>query len=156
MEARDFNSEAQRAERLPETGQGNTGRRAIAAWRCRLPWPPSANLIWRTSRNVTYLSKTYKDFLRSAAGAILCQKPRDLFITEPIRVEIVLHPPRNFHFDIDNRVKPLLDILTRACVWKDDSLVHELTVRRGEIKKNGLAVVYIRAIDKSKEKTENA
>ncbi|MBR2586707.1 MAG: RusA family crossover junction endodeoxyribonuclease [Thermoguttaceae bacterium] len=151
MEARLFNSDDQREERLPETGQGQDARRCY-----RLPWPPTANLIWRTSRNVTYLSKTYKDFLRSAAGAILCQKPRDLFITEPVRVEIVLHPPRNFHFDIDNRVKPLLDILTRAGVWKDDSLVYELTVRRGEIKKNGLAVVYIRAIDKSKEKTENA
>lgn len=28
--------------------------------------------------------------------------------------------------------------------------------KRAEIKKNGLAVVYIRAIDKPKEKTENA
>lgn len=119
-----------------------------------IPWPPTANLIWRTTRNVTYLSKTYKDFLRAAAGAILCQKPRDLFLTEPVRVEIVLHPPRNFHFDIDNRVKPILDILTRAGVWKDDSLVHELTVRRGEIKKNGLALVYLTVIEK--EKTENA
>lgn len=121
-----------------------------------IPWPPTANLIWRTTRNVTYLSKTYKDFLRSAAGAILCQKPRDLFLTEPVSVEIILHPPRKFRFDIDNRIKPVLDVLTRAGVWKDDSLVDKITVRRAEIKKNGLAVVYIRAIDKSKEKTENA
>lgn len=113
----------------------------------KLPWPPSANLIWRTTRNMTYLSKTYKDFLRSAAGAILCQKPRDLFITEPVRVEIILYPPRSFRFDIDNRIKPLLDVLTRAGVWKDDSLVHELTVRRAEVKKNGLALVYLRNLE---------
>ncbi|MBR2586305.1 MAG: RusA family crossover junction endodeoxyribonuclease [Thermoguttaceae bacterium] len=112
-----------------------------------LPWPPTANLIWRTTGRVTYLSKPYKAFLKSAVAAILAQK-RWGMITSPVIVDITLHPPRNMRFDVDNRIKPTLDVLTKAGVWQDDSQVVELSVRRANTVRGGLAKVKVKTLNR--------
>lgn len=115
-----------------------------------LPWPPTANTIWRTAGRRTYLNAAYKEFLGLAG--IMLAKQRGRKFTGPVRVEILLYPPRNFRFDIDNRVKPTLDALTKAAVWDDDSQVCELTVKRAEVQKpDGLAWVRVQSLSKQKE-----
>ena len=116
-----------------------------------MPWPPTANLFWRRTGTITYLNKSYKEFL--ALAGIMLAKVRGIPFSGPVKVDIILHPPKNFRFDVDNRIKPILDALTRAEVWFDDSQVHELTVKRAEVlKPDGLAWVRIQTLDKGVKK----
>lgn len=63
-----------------------------------------------------------------------------------LSVTITLHAPTRRAYDIDNRVKVAADTLTHARVWFDDEQIDELTVRRGEIRKPGEAVIEIREV----------
>jgi len=54
-----------------------------------------------------------------------------------LAVTLTLFPPNRRAIDIDNRIKAVLDALTHAEVWADDSLIDELTVVRGEVVKGG-------------------
>lgn len=112
-----------------------------------LPWPPTANLIWRHVRGATYSSAKYQQFTAMVFLLVRQQLPRRFVrYCWPIRVEIDLYPPTRQKSDIDNRIKPTLDALTRAGVWEDDSLVAELRVRRMKVVKNGKAVVRIEEV----------
>jgi crossover junction endodeoxyribonuclease RusA len=61
---------------------------------------------------------------------------------------ITAHPPDKRRRDLDNILKCLLDSLTHAGVWDDDSQVDELAVIRGEIVPGGKVKVVVEVIDK--------
>ncbi|MBR2586266.1 MAG: RusA family crossover junction endodeoxyribonuclease [Thermoguttaceae bacterium] len=112
-----------------------------------LPWPPSVNHIWRSAKGVCYLGKNYKDFLAWSFLTVRQQLPRRFrTIVRPVRVTIDLYPPNRRRYDLDNRVKPILDALTHAHVWDDDSLVVELHVSKRSILKNGRAIIEIEEV----------
>lgn len=109
-----------------------------------IPWPPTANHIWQHARGVNYLSKRYKEFLSVTCLVVRQQLPvKFRRLESPVRVEIDLYPPTRQRMDIDNRVKPILDALTRAGVWQDDSQVIELRVRKCPTLKHGRAIIDI-------------
>jgi crossover junction endodeoxyribonuclease RusA len=58
-------------------------------------------------------------------------------------MEVYLFPPNKRVMDLDNRMKGLLDALTEAGFWEDDSLVDQLHIYRGEIIKEGVVRVEI-------------
>lgn len=96
-----------------------------------LPWPPTANHIWQHARRMNYLSKEYKSFLELTFFSVRSQLPRKHKpLEDEVRVTILLFPPTNRKYDVDNRVKPILDALTKAGVWEDDSQVRTLTVSK--------------------------
>ena len=96
---------------------------------------------------MSYLSRQYKDFLALTYMVVRQQLPRyHKKITSPVRVTIDLYPPTKRIYDIDNRVKPLLDALTRAGVWADDSLVVELHVTKRSVLKRGRAIIEIQEV----------
>lgn len=64
-----------------------------------------------------------------------------------LAVTIKLHAPNKRRFDIDNRVKAVLDALVRAQVFDDDEQVDDLRVLRGPIVKGGFATVDVAVID---------
>jgi crossover junction endodeoxyribonuclease RusA len=66
-----------------------------------------------------------------------------------LAVHLRLYPPTQRSFDIDNRCKGVLDGLTYAKVWLDDSQVDRLTVTRGERVPGGLAKIYIQELAES-------
>ncbi len=60
-----------------------------------------------------------------------------------LEIIIALFPDSKRRSDIDNRIKPLLDALTCAGFWQDDSLISRITIERMPITKGGKAVVVV-------------
>lgn len=117
--------------------------------RLTLPWPPSTNTIWRSLRSGplagrVLLSKAGREYRKSVHAAVTAQIGARGTISGPVKVDIQLHPPTRHRLDLDNRIKAVLDALTHAAVWVDDSQVDVLIVSRGEVRPNaGCALVEV-------------
>ena len=100
-----------------------------------LPFPPSMNHYWRRHGHVIYVSAAGKKFQKDVQAAVvgLVQEP----LTLRLRVSIVAHAPTKRRIDLDNRLKPALDAMTKAGVWVDDEQIDDLRIVRGEIVKGG-------------------
>ena len=97
-----------------------------------LPFPPSTNAHWRYSQGRVFLSDQSKAFIDEVFYSIHRQRLA-IKINEPVKLIIVLHPKNNQKRDIDNfGTKALLDAMTHAGVWKDDSLVKQMLLAWGE------------------------
>lgn len=112
-----------------------------------LPWPTSTNTNWRKGNNKMYLSKPYRVFKRDASIEIMMTKQLKGYKASregtQYHVQIVLFPPDNRKYDIDNRIKAILDVLTINGVWTDDSLVNSIDIGRGLPTPGGKAFVKI-------------
>ena len=97
-----------------------------------LPWPPSVNGMWRAVAGRNILSQRYRLWREAAGRALRDQRPKEMF--GPVRVAIELSPPDARAFDLDNRVKPLLDLLVaNRVISSDDHLtVREISVSTGD------------------------
>ena len=108
-----------------------------------LPFPPSVNTYYRSSfrsRSV-YLSKKGREFHQLAlvglmelsdagtSGTLLPSFP-----TERLRILVELIPGDRRSFDIDNRVKAILDVL-EGHLFVNDSQIDELEVIRKPMEK---------------------
>lgn len=114
-----------------------------------LPWPPSVNTYWR---HIAIKGKPRT--LISAHGhtyraAVLGIAPR-LRLCNRLAVHIVVRPPDRRTRDLDNLPKAILDSLTHAGVWIDDSQIDDLRITRAEIAKGGGVVVHVREITDSR------
>jgi len=102
-----------------------------------LPWPPTVNNYYKVSRHgQRYLHKNVKSFRDQVCEAISEQCP-NLTITDSIFMEVYLFPPDRRKRDLDNYMKGLLDGLTQAGLWEDDSLLDQLHIYRGVVVKDG-------------------
>ena len=70
---------------------------------------------------------------------------------DPLQFALRLFPPHNRSYDIDNRIKPTLDALTRAGLWIDDRYVRKLTVTAYVPVNKGAVVVEIEPYDEERE-----
>lgn len=117
-----------------------------------MPWPPSTNAIWRNVGKRTLLSKEARVYRNRAMGELLAQGAAHKKIAGRVSVEVTLHPRNAQSFDIDNKLKALLDALTYSRVWLDDGQVDEIVVRRSaEQREGGQAVVTIRDMNSGTE-----
>ena len=112
-----------------------------------LPFPPSVNMIWRTmvrgKRAITYMSADGKEYRNDVRVRVLESGIRST-LTGRLTVEILIHPPDRRKRDIDNSLKALLDSMQHAGVYKDDSQIDWLLVRRGDLRSNGCVEVTIK------------
>lgn len=60
-----------------------------------------------------------------------------------VRVTIILNPPDKRRRDVDNYSKAVLDALTSAGIWDDDSQVKELTIKLADVVKDGQCTVEV-------------
>ena len=114
-------------------------------------WPPSTNRLWRSTTSKTGLPCVYLDqkarafynsvkFIVSKNKAALdAAKLQD----SNIGLSIKLFPPDKRKRDIDNVLKALLDSLTKAGAWQDDSQVSYLEISKCETAKGGLVKISI-------------
>ena len=97
-----------------------------------LSWPPSANSIWRAYRGRNILAARYRAWRDSAGKQLLAQRAKP--IPGPVSILIKLCCPTKRAFDLDNRIKPLLDLLVINGVIESDNadIVQSLYVTTGE------------------------
>ncbi len=107
-----------------------------------LPWPPSVNHYYVHAKNGMFISKKGKEYRASVKDYIYEQCGR-LKITEQIMVSSILYPPDARTRDIDNYNKCMLDSVSDAKLWIDDSLIDQLFIFRGSVCKYGKVVLFI-------------
>lgn len=102
-----------------------------------LPFPPTVNNYYKLTRSgVRYLDKSVRKFREQVLEAVSEQLPGTT-LDERLFMEVYLYPPDKRKRDLDNYMKGLLDALTEAELWADDSLIDQLHIFRGVIVKGG-------------------
>ena len=91
----------------------------------RVPYPPSANRLWRYYRGRPIKSKDYRLWLDHSALLIQATWQHKT-ITAPVHIGFAVGVPDKRKRDLDNRLKPCLDLLEAAGVLENDHLVHSL------------------------------
>lgn len=94
-----------------------------------LPLPPSANVLWRKVGKKMVISEAYKAWKLSAGWEAKAQLVGILPIMGAFAVTIELPPGR---VDLDNYVKPLLDLCQSAGAIANDKHNAEMHVYRME------------------------
>jgi crossover junction endodeoxyribonuclease RusA len=112
--------------------------------RIELPYPPTVNHYWkrRHGQHSLYIAEAGKRYREDVLGLVLVANPAR---PVPGRLSVVLelHPPDRRRRDLDNTFKGLLDALTHARVYEDDSQIDHLEIDRLEVRKGGLVIVTI-------------
>ena len=111
--------------------------------RLTLPWPPSLNRYYRhvaiRGQPRTLISadgREYRERVKRVVGPVATLRGR-------LAVCVLACPPDRRARDLDGMHKALLDALTHAGVWADDSQIDALVTLRGERVQGGSVVVRI-------------
>lgn len=110
-----------------------------------LAFPPTVNSYYAKTRQGIYISKRGRSYRETVADASREQGCLRLKLDIPLTVDVILYPPDARTRDLDNYMKGLLDALTQAEVWTDDSLIDTLTVHRGAKVAHGACRIRIAA-----------
>ena len=101
-----------------------------------LPYPPSINTYWNFNGSRRFLTPKANQF-KAKVFETFALSEHIGFQAQRVSLTIHLYPPDKRVRDIDNIAKPLLDALTQAGVFDDDSQVDRLLIVRKEQKKGG-------------------
>ena len=106
-----------------------------------LPMPPSVNHYWRHGRNGTYISAEGKAYRAEVLRR--CKSPVVLYPHQRLAVTLTLHANSRRPYDVDNRMKSILDALEKAGVYSNDGQIDRLEDVRGEISAEAHFVVEV-------------
>ena len=130
--------------RRPEapTSSAAAGAEVVLA----LPWPPSANRLWRSPNKgplrgrhlLSPEARRYKDNAHIIVDALEVSP-----LPGRVSVDMTAHPPDRRRRDLDNLVKIVLDSL-KGRVFGDDSAIDRLSIERGPVEPGGIIRVRIR------------
>jgi len=108
----------------------------------QLPWPPTVNHIYaRTKRGGVMLNPKAKAYREEVIG--LVGKGHTAF-AGGIAVRIEVYMPDRRKRDLDNLGKAVLDSLTHAGVWNDDSQIGCLLFIKRGIESPGRVIVTVK------------
>jgi len=111
-----------------------------------LPWPPTVNDYYGTrvvkKRQIRYIKAKGRKF-REDIEAAVAEQVGYLHLDDRLFVEVELFPPDDRRRDVDNYMKALLDAMTQAKIWEDDSQIDQLFIYRGVKCRGGKVVVKI-------------
>lgn len=112
-----------------------------------LPWPPTVNHYWRrvmiNGKPRTLISKAGRQYRKTAVSVLRLIAFNGAVRKGSIAVHIDAFPPDRRARDLDNLPKAVLDAITHAQVWDDDSQVDDLRIVRKQVVKGGELVVRI-------------
>ena len=110
--------------------------------RLRLKWPLTVNSMYRRIRGRNILSKKAREYYN---WYLKEYPPLNSPTSEPVKITMLFHPPRNFRYDVDNYFKNILDCLTKGRIFLDDSQIVDLRgiKRQKDPEKNGYVNVII-------------
>lgn len=119
--------------------------------RLTLPYAPSVNSYWRHvlmgKRPAVLLSEKGRNYREAVALCVMqagCPQ-----VSGRLAVVLEIYQPTRRECDLDNLPKGVLDGLTHASVWKDDSQIDDLRVIRCGVLPPGKIVVRIRELNRS-------
>lgn len=115
-------------------------------WSAVLPWPPSNNHYYTVARGRKILSPEGRAYGEAAALACAGQKRPVQPLSGRLGVEVLVSPPDRRRRDLDNMLKPVLDVLTRAGVIEDDGLIDNLWIVRQAPSDGGFIQVSVRVL----------
>lgn len=92
-----------------------------------MPWPPSVNTYWRTFNGRMIISEKGRLYRKEVADQVLIQRGAKHFAGK-LKVEIEAFRPDKRRRDLDNLLKAILDGMTHAGVWEDDSNIVDLRI----------------------------
>ena len=113
-----------------------------------LPWPPSMNRYWMPipggrGMTLTRDARQYRKLAADAVQKVLGSCQSDYIFHGRVRLDVELRAPDRRNRDLDNHLKAIQDAMTHCSIWKDDSQIDELTVRRGQVFPGGKAEIII-------------
>lgn len=116
-----------------------------------LPYPPSLNTYWRSVRGRVLISAKGRSYRTQVAQTVMVARQSGDVSAWPIlqrlAVRIDAAPPDRRKRDLDNITKALLDALTHAGVWLDDSQIDDLRIVRQPHMSGGQVTVTVTPID---------
>lgn len=116
-----------------------------------LPYPPSLNTYWRNVGGRVLISAKGRSYRTQVAQVIMLARQSGGIAAWPIidrlAVRIDAAPPDRRKRDLDNITKALLDALTHAGVWLDDSQIDDLRIVRCPHMSGGQVAVTVTPID---------
>lgn len=143
-------------ERAGSAAKGVKGKSGIADWKksgridLELPFPPSVNRYWRHvvigGKGRTLISADGRVYKLAVSEAVNAARSA-IGTKDRLSVAIDVYPPENRRRDLDNLLKGLLDSLTSAGVWEDDSQIDELSISRCPVEAGGRCVVHISTLE---------
>lgn len=153
LPSRPFSSPSVNAKRPDTRKQKSHGSHTMDRITITLPYPPSVNHYWksRVVRKGTrfvpsvYVSDVGQEYQRTVVR-VLDGVPQ---FVGPLRVQMLVQPPDGRSRDLDNVLKCLLDSLTKAGVWSDDSQVASLLVVRGDQVTGGAVIVMVEPVQQT-------
>lgn len=92
-----------------------------------LPYPPTVNTYWRMFRNRMIISAKGRKYRVSVLECVLKQRAKK-HLEGDLKVTIKVVKPDNRRRDLDNLLKAILDGLTHAGLWEDDSQIKDLRI----------------------------
>lgn len=92
-----------------------------------LPYPPSANKLWRAVQGRNIKSGHYREWLSRCVACIAMHQPEKL--TGGYVLDVTAYPPDRRARDLDNLFKALNDALALAGVVSNDSKCRVINAR---------------------------
>jgi len=108
-----------------------------------LPFPPTVNSYYKRGKYGVRIAEKGRKYRHLVLEEVQQQWGAAVALDEKLLLEVVLHPPDKVRRDVDNYMKALLDSLTEAGVWEDDSQIDQLMIYRGERVFGGKVALYI-------------
>lgn len=108
-----------------------------------LDWPPTVNHYYTVARGRKILSKAGRSYKETQRWQMKAQR---IPVKSSGRFAVHIHcfPPDRRRRDLDNLLKPILDVLVEYGAITDDADIDDLSICRQAVNKPGLVQVFIR------------
>ena len=110
-----------------------------------LPWPPTVNTYYSVFRGRKLLSKQARAYKKECSFFL-----KSIGMDCELQIEIACHMPDKRKRDLDNLLKPLLDVMTDNGVFKDDSQIADLRIYKTDYGEKGTVTIAIKELEDGK------